>query len=304
MKAFVIVATKGRAKETYTLLDYLATQTYPIEKIIVVGSEQADTVGLENHPTTLTGKTVIEQSGKAGLTIQRNFGLNKLIPLVGSHDRKEWFVTFFDDDFRPADNWIEKAAEAFTTNQVLVGLSGWVLADGIKSLGISESKAKEILASNTHLKRTPWFGNRKEVEGLYGCNMTFRGNVAYSERFDENLPFYGWQEDVDYGGNALKFGKLLYIKECRGVHLGVTGGRTSGVRFGYSQIANPIYLAKKGTMNKNYARRILLRNVASNIFHTIIFDTKKDYKGRLLGNIKAAFHLISGKCHPKNILNF
>lgn len=303
MKAFVVIATKGRAKETFTLLDYLSKQTYPIEKVIVVGSEPNDVAGLESHTSTQSGNVMIFESDKAGLTIQRNYGLNKLLPHVESLNHNDWFVTFFDDDFRPAYNWLENAQKSFIENPKVVGLSGWVLADGIKTLGISEEEAQRILSSDTHLSRTPWFGNRKEVEGLYGCNMTFRGCVAFTQRFDENLPFYGWQEDVDYGGNALKFGKLLYVKECRGVHLGVTGGRTSGLRFGYSQIANPTYLAKKGTMNKKYASRIILRNVASNIFHTITFDTKKDYKGRLQGNIKAAFDLLSGKCHPANILN-
>lgn len=302
MKAFIVIATKGRAKETYTLLDYLAKQTYPIEKILIVGSEPSDVTELQNHATTKSGQTIIEISPKAGLTIQRNVGLAKLSTFTEFIDPKQWFVTFYDDDFRPADNWIENAANSFKSNPDFVGLSGWVLADGIKSIAISEEEAKEKLISTTYLNRTPWFGDKLEVDGLYGCNMAFRGTVAVKERFDENLPFYGWQEDVDYAGNAKKFGKLLYIKECRGVHLGVTGGRTSGVRFGYSQIANPIYLAKKGTMKKDYARKILLRNVCSNIFHTVTLDQTKDYKGRLWGNVKATFHLLIGNCHPLNIL--
>ena len=36
----------------------------------------------------------------------------------------------------------------------------------------------------------------------------------------------------------------------RGVHLGNKRGRVSGLRFGYSQIANPIYLLQKGTPDK------------------------------------------------------
>lgn len=302
MKAFVIVATKGRAKETYTLLDYLAKQTYPIEKIIVVGSEPIDVVGLESHPLTQSGNVLIELSTKAGSTIQRNVGLNKLTPFGASLNAEEWFVAFFDDDFRPAVNWLESSSYVFSQQSDWVGLGGWVLADGINGLYISEENALNYLNGVIPPAQHAWFGEQLEVEGLYGCNMAYRGNVASTLRFDENLPLYGWQEDVDYGGMAIKFGKLFYTNQCVGVHLGVKGGRTSGIRFGYSQIANPIYLAKKGTMNKSYAKTILLNNVVSNIFHTITFDQTKDYKGRLYGNFLAVCHLLTAQLHPTKIL--
>lgn len=301
MKAFVVIATKGRAKETFTLLDYLAAQTYPIEKIVVVGSEPADIAKLENHPLSVSQKVMIKTS-QIGSCIQRNAAMNQTLEFASATDARNWFAVFFDDDFRPAPNWLEQCANTFKNRPEVVGLGGKVVADGVTTGTISEQEAQAHLEKNTVLaeeKIEPCF------YGLYGCNMAYRGNVVTNIRFDENLPLYGWQEDLDFGVRAIQQtqGKLIYTNQCIGVHLGVSGGRTSGVRFGYSQIANPIYLAKKGTMNSSYARKILLRNVASNIFHTIIFDTKKDYKGRLWGNIKAAFHLLSGKCHPTNILS-
>lgn len=302
IKAFVIIATKGRAKETFTLLDYLAKQTYPIEKIVVVGSEPADIAGLEQHPLGITGKAVLKIS-KAGSCIQRNAAMDQALEFTRETDPQDWFAVFFDDDFRPANHWLEMCANTFIANPQVIGLGGKVVADGVTTGTISEYEAQAYLENNTVLKQEiiePCF------YGLYGCNMAYRGNVVANIRFDENLPLYGWQEDLDFGVRAIEQtqGTLIYTNQCIGVHLGVSGGRTSGVRFGYSQIANPIYLAKKGTMNTGYARKILLRNVASNIFHTIIFDTTKDYKGRLWGNIKAAFDLLTNKCHPTKILQF
>lgn len=301
-KAFVIIATKGRAKETYILLNYLAEQTYPIEKIVVVGSEHSDIAGLENHPLYATQKVVIKTS-PAGSCIQRNAGMYHILSDVKNVEPKHWFAVFFDDDYRPAHEWLAQCARTFEKYPDVVGLGGKVLADGVTTGTISEQEAKAHLENNTVLAE-------ENIEpcfyGLYGCNMAYRGNVVDNIRFDENLPLYAWQEDLDFGVRAIQQtkGKLIYTNQCIGVHLGVTGGRTSGIRFGYSQIANPIYLANKGTMNKSYASRILFRNVASNIFHTITLDTKKDYKGRLWGNLKAAFDLLRYNCHPTNILKF
>lgn len=302
MKSFVIVATKGRAKETYTLLDYLAQQNYPIEKIIIVGSEPNDVENLEKHSLAKSNNAIILLSNKAGLTIQRNVGLNALDDLVAELNVYEWFVTFFDDDFRPDDDWIINAAKAFELHSDWVGLTGLVVADGVNSDGITEEESKDYLKQ--HMGQNLSESNLEKKYGLYGCNMAFRGNVAYQLRFDENLPFYGWQEDVDFGSRAAKLGKLYKTNRCVGVHMGSSSGRTSGIRFGYSQIANPLYLVKKGTMQRKFAFKLIFRNLLSNIIRAATFNQTKDYKGRLYGNWLACKDLILSRCHPLKVLGF
>ncbi|AZO77314.1 hypothetical protein B5U98_17255 [Bosea sp. Tri-39] len=49
----------------------------------------------------------------------------------------------------------------------------------------------------------------------------------------------------------------------RGVHRAVKRGRTSGLRVGYSQIANTVYLARKGTMRRLRALRLSAAPVPS-----------------------------------------
>ena len=300
MKSFVIIATKGRAKETYMLLDYLARQDYPLEKIIVVGSEAKDVEHLDKHALAKSNHVVIQLSNKAGLTIQRNVGLNALTHFTTGLSPQDWFVTFFDDDFRPADAWIKNAAKAFELHTHWVGLGGWVVADGINSDGISEEQAKLYLQQYTG--QSYRVSNSEKKYGLYGCNMAYRGNVASQQRFDEDLPFYGWQEDIDYGARATRLGKLYNTNQCIGVHMGVSSGRTSGVRFGYSQISNPIYLIKKGTMNRQFAFKLMARNIASNLIRTASFNQSKDYKGRLYGNWLACRDLALSRCHPLKVL--
>lgn len=302
MKAFVVIATKGRSKETYLLLDYLERQTLAATHVVIVGSEDKDVEGLAAHPSVASGQTSILLS-RASLTIQRNVGLEALLPLVAGLDPKDWFVTFYDDDFRPASNWLESAAQALIAQSKVVGITGNVLADGVNSeFGVSEADAALYLAGSkapeAHWSSSPTI---RTVDGLYGCNMSYRGTIAIDMRFDENLPMYGWQEDFDYSSRARARGELILLPTCRGVHLGSSSGRTSGVRFGYSQISNPIFLLKKGSMSYGKASLLMSKNITANVVKTLLMVRIKDFPGRLRGNLLAFKHLLSGKLDPLHV---
>ncbi len=302
MKAFVVIATKGRSKETYVLLDYLERQTLPAAHVLIVGSEDKDVDGLAAHPTVAAGQTTIMLS-RASLTIQRNAGLEALVPMVAGLDPKEWFVTFYDDDFRPAANWLEAAAQALVENPKVVGITGNVLADGVNTeFGVTEGDAALYLAGSK-APEAHWSSAStiKTVDGLYGCNMSYRGTIALDMRFDENLPMYGWQEDFDYSSRARARGELILLPAARGVHLGSSSGRTSGVRFGYSQISNPIFLLKKGSMSYGKASLLMSKNITANVVKTLLMVRIKDFPGRLKGNLLAFKHLLSGKLDPLHV---
>jgi len=305
MKAFVIVATKGRPKETALLLDCLTEQNTRPEHVVVVGSEARDVENLSAHPQVIAGKVTVLVSGRAGTTIQRNLGLEYLTRQTAQEPDEPWFVVFFDDDFRPANDWLEKCAARLIASPEVSGLCGYVLADGVRCAGYDELAAREYLLG----KRPPeahWShsaGVTDLPDGLYGCNMAYRDIVARTQRFDERLPLYGWQEDIDFAGGALKFGKLVCDAACRGVHMGVQGGRTSGLRFGYSQIANPIYLVRKGSMRAGFGTRLMCRNLASNLFNALRLNRRKDYFGRLRGNARALLDAWRGKLDPARILS-
>ncbi len=85
--------------------------------------------------------------------------------------------------------------------------------------------------------------------GTYGCNMIIRVAALPGARCDENLPLYGWLEDLDYSARFTKVGRVVETSLCVGVHLGVKSGRSSGLQLGYSQIANPLYIAGKGSIS-------------------------------------------------------
>lgn len=296
MNVYIVVATKGRAKEVYTLLSMLQKQSHPIQEIVVVGHEPSDIEGLDTHPSTQSGAASIHLSAK-GSCHQRNKGLDVV---ASKQADKDWFVVFFDDDFRPHNDWIKQIAATFDKESTVIGTTGYVLADGVHTTnGYTEAEALEYINGTL----PPALAKNDEVNpaSLYGCNMAFKGTFAAENRFDENLPMYGWQEDYDYSSRASKYGTLIYTYSATGVHLGASSGRTSGIRFGYSQVANPIYLVNKGTMPTSKLRAMMSRNVISNIVNTLMFNQKRDYKGRLYGNFLAFRDLLTGKCHPTRI---
>jgi hypothetical protein len=88
----------------------------------------------------------------------------------------------------------------------------------------------------------------------------------------------------------------------RGVHLGTKTGRTPGVKLGYSQIANLVYLMRKGTVSRHRAFDMMGRNLASNLYHTLRPVAWADHSGRLWGNLLACIDLALGRCDPQRVL--
>jgi GT2 family glycosyltransferase len=301
MRPYIVIATKGRPRETLRLMDYLQRQTTTPAFTIVVGTEYADIAEMEEHPFIKNGNGIAVISNRVGISAQRNYGLEVLdqrgyfAPEYG-----RFFCVFFDDDFRTDAHWIEQAIERFKKGDI-VGLSGKILADGVTKGGLSEKDAESYI-NNEIPPQSHWQGSafEYEIQGVYGCNMAFLDTVIKKVRFDEELPLYSWQEDIDYSGMARKYGKIIYTPKCVGVHLGVKSGRVSGVKFGYSQIANPLYLLKKGTMSFSHCFKLLVRAIASNLIHSIRLHPYTDYRGRLLGNIRAIIDTIAHGPTPRN----
>jgi hypothetical protein len=75
------------------------------------------------------------------------------------------------------------------------------------------------------------------------------------------------------------------------------------LRFGYSQIANPLYIFGKGSVSPRFVARQILRNVARNVTRSVRPEPWVDRRGRLLGNVLAIKDLLRGTLAPENILN-
>ena len=304
MRAFVIVVTKGRPGEVAVLVDALQRQTHPVERIVLVGTCDADLGSLADHPLTRSGRMIAAAADRPGLCIQRNHGIGLLFDSGDlPADDPGAFVTFFDDDYRPAHDWLALAATAFAAKTDVVGLTGRVLADGIGGPGLTEAEAEAFLAGTRPAERHAYGGSSvREVDSAYGCNMAFRSPVFGDLRFDETLPLYGWQEDRDFTGQARRRGRVIYEPACRGVHLGAKGGRSAGKRLGYSQIANPAYLVRKGTVGWRAAANMAVRNLIANHLRSLRPEPWVDRRGRAYGNWLAIADLLRGRASPTRVL--
>jgi hypothetical protein len=282
MRIAVIVASVGRAEEVGQLLNGLARQTKAPQSIILSVSKEADL------PADIPyGVTVV--MGAAGLPAQRNRGLDFIQVACD-------IVVFYDDDFLPARDALENISRFFQSHRDIAGATGHVLADGIGGPGLTYQEALAILAA--------YEANPKPllvVEAFlcaYGCNMAFRCESIGVTRFDENLPRYAWQEDMDFAGQLASTGKVIRTNDFAGVHRGVKKGRGNGTDLGFSQIVNPVYLVCKGTMTLRKALTLMSCNFIANHLKVFRPEPYVDRRGRLRGNWVGLLHLIQGKVDP------
>ena len=123
---------------------------------------------------------------------------------------------------------------------------------------------------------------------------------------DDFLPHPDYLAAVERHKGAARlapFGTVVRLGAAVGVHLGVKLGRGSGLRLGYSQVANPLYLAAKGK-GYPFTRAIthIARNVAMNVARSPWPEPYIDRRGRLRGNALALRDLLRGRMDPERVL--
>jgi GT2 family glycosyltransferase len=233
--------------------------------------------------------------GHRGSSVQRN----AIIAAARDYD----ILLFLDDDFFPDIGYLAEIEKLFQAEPNVVIATGNVVLDGIMGPGISIEEAMAILGPRKYEK-----GREQPLRDIYngyGCNMAVR-NVTLKESgilFDEKLPLYAWLEDVDFSRRLSPYGRIVKLDSARGVHLGVKRGRQSGELLGYSQIANPIYLARKGTFSWPRALRQIGKNVIANCVKSIHPERYVDRRGRLRGHIYALYDLSVRRLHPERVLD-
>jgi GT2 family glycosyltransferase len=285
------IPTVGRASVLCQTLAELARQTRRADSVIVCCAKAADIAGAAE---AYSGTMVL--ISEPGLPRQRN----AVIEAAGEAD----ILVFFDDDFFPDPDYLAAIEQQMARDPRIMVATGLVLADGIGGPGLSPIEARAILSRHAAPSSPRSFDVRPTFSG-YGCNMAVRlaPMRTHGLRFDERLPLYGWQEDVDFSRRLAEFGDVLQIDAACGVHLGVKSGRGSGLRLGYSQVANPLYICGK---RRGYPLRRavthIARNLAMNIARAFWPERYVDRRGRLHGNLLALRDLVVGRMAPERIL--
>ncbi len=286
----VAIPSTGRASILPETVRMIAEQTRLPDLMVLSLAFPEDLGDLDIEALPFPVKVVI---GRKGATAQRNRVFEECTP--------EDIVLMLDDDFLMAPDYLHQTIRVFQEDPEVVLATGMVLADGIRGPGYDHAQGRALLAE----RNTPDLPVAiKPAFSGYGCNFAFRVSVvaAYELWFDEDLPLYSWLEDVDFSRRIAKYGKLVKPGTMRGVHLGTKTGRTPGVRLGYSQIANPVYLKRKGSMTLRHVLEMTTRNTLSNLGHSLRPPAYADFRGRLKGNILAMIDLIKGRIEPNRIL--
>ncbi|WP_421839114.1 glycosyltransferase family 2 protein [Novosphingobium sp.] len=285
LRIHIVIATVGRPALLRETVGLIARQTRRPDGVLIVAPAQDDfgTAGASDVCPELA-------LSPKGLCRQRNRALDLL---GGRAD----IVLFLDDDFVMAPDYCAAIEALFASDPGIAGITGNLVADGVRHGGFSADQALTLIARDAP-GLDPAIVPR---EALYGCNMALRMSLMRGLRFDEALPLYGWQEDIDLTMQLARRGRLISSGLVTGVHLGVRGGRTSGRRLGYSQVANIVYLLRKGTIPRWLAKRLFWRNLAANLLRAPFPEPHIDRAGRLAGNLRALADLVRGRIDPRKI---
>jgi len=284
----VVIASLGRPNLIEDMINNMEHQSVRPSMLLF------STVSADDLPADFVEKERVKSIfAPKGLTFQRNAALDYLGDSVD-------VILFYDDDFVPSQFSIENVARFFAAFPDVVGATGHVLADGIQTSGIGAAEAKAIVAAHDERRSFP-LEILSELPGLYGCNMAYRSSAIQDLRFDERLRLYAWQEDFDFANALTSRGKIVKTPAFAGVHMGAKMGRETGVRLGYSQVINPIYLVSKGTMPIDFALMLMGRNILAN--HAKVFRSEPwvDRRGRVKGNWIGLLDVFRGRLTPERI---
>ncbi len=289
LRIAVGIPTSGRAEVLAETLRELQAQTRKPDRLLVCAARPADVATLDG---SMRGVEVFLSA--AGLTRLRN----RILDAAEDCD----LLVFFDDDFLPRPTYLAGMEALFAARPGVAMATGRVLADGACNPGLSCAEGRAILRGASSASTS---GEVRPVFSAYGCNMALRAEVARENelRFDERLPLYGWQEDADFSRRISRFGEVVEVVDACGVHLGVKGGRTSGLRLGYSQVVNPLYIARRTELYPlRHALRQIARNMAANGLRALKPEAWVDRRGRLRGNLTAVLDVLRGRLDPEKVV--
>lgn len=288
----MIIASAHRAEQLEQTVTSVLRQSCLPEEILVCVSDR-------NHVTASTFQydKVTVLVGPKGSCHQRNTGLSNVSPGTD-------YVFFFDDDIELSLSYIEMTVALMERHRNVTVAVGAMLLDAANGQPVNRAEAVRLCRESDRTFSSPdtrlTFSPRTSGSA---CAMAVRWSAAAQERFDENLPLYGWLEDLDYSYRVGAHGLVVQCHNSHAVHLGWRGGRVSGRALGYSQIVNPLYLWKKNRCLPllKVLYRHWLWHFAANVSGVLSRDRDVDRLGRLVGNFRGLKSLLLGRLDPSSL---
>jgi GT2 family glycosyltransferase len=278
MALAIIIPSFDRKVVLEASLNALLKHVGADDTIVVITCRKEDEPAIESP-------CLVSLSGRKGSSCQRNQGLEFL-----SASRQIYSaVLFIDDDVVLAPRFLENLLRLHSEFPEVAGFTVNVIADGAVTWEIPLQSA-EIAAISW--QEPCGFDSLILSKVPYG-GISMRGDLLGRIQFDERLAEYGFMEDLDFFVRLRDFGSTGYAHNCGLVHLAVGSGRTNQRKLGFSQIMNPLYLAKKGSLSWVDCSRHVTRVIAANFFGA--FRSRR--RQRFIGNLLAwGFFLRKGPC--------
>ena len=219
IKLGLVIASHGRPDLLQQIVTSLSSQRRIPDAIVISAVAPADITA-----STQALSSVRTIFGSAGLTCQRNRGISCLIDTVD-------VIAFIDDDFIVGHDYFHNMERLFEHDELIIGINAEIVADGADLPGFTFEEGLRLAEQYRRQKTEPV---AREITGKYadGCNgiIAFRSTRAGALRFDERLPLYGWQEDLDFCVALRRLGRIVRTNLIWGVHLGTKRGKGSEVR--------------------------------------------------------------------------
>ena len=287
------IPTRGRPAILKETLEDLRRQTRPANEVFVVYTDPSD---IDDAVSAFPEVRFLRGRGLGGSCSQRN---QLIDAAAGRHD----LIFIMDDDCYLQREYLQSTEQVFAADASVVATTGLLLANGATGPGLTGEYARSLLrgvSTVPTLEAAP----PKKAYNTDGCNMAFRMDVLQQRnvRFDEAMPGYAWYEDIDFSRRLLPFGKVVMVPGAQAVHLGAKVGKTSGRRYGYSQVANPVHLARKGVVSWMFAVNRMGRNILANAVKSLRPEPYIDRDGRFRGNCLAIRDWVQGRVRPDRIL--
>ena len=287
MNTTVVICSANRPQILAETIDsVICGQSLPPREVIVSVFDQRHVA-----PKTRAHPAVrVVLSSIRGTCVQRNVAA-KLV--------RTPYTLFLDDDVELAPSFIESMEGLLGEAEDAIAATGFLVVDGARGdRGLDRDLAKACALN--------YVRKENNYDHEEGQNLFVRTAIFDKVLFDENLPLYGLLEDLDFATNCLRYGRIIMNTETCFAHMATPSGRTSGLRFGYSQIVNPFYLWRKN--GKPGLPRVIfhhwLPHMAYNCRRALIKipSDRNDRIGRFTGNLLGFCHLLAGRIDPSYIL--
>ncbi len=285
----VVISSAGRPELLQeTVLSVLGQTERCLLRLSVTGPEDV-------FPETREIAGVQVLTGPRGSSRQRNAALASI-----THQPE--CVLFIDDDVELDADYVRETLLCYRTQPSVAVVNGRNLAHGRYRAGECDRRQARVLIAEARGQmavRRPEPGAITPMATSYGCRMSMRGSLLGRVHFDERLVLYGFLEDLDFALACRPFGTMVESVRALGVHLEVASGRLGGVRRGYSDVVNPLYVARK------WAGYTMSRAILGSLRRTWTSAAgamSEGDRGRLRGNLLGWRDALRGKLEPEHIL--